>query len=243
MKISIYGTGWLGKPLAEELLQHNFEVLAPHWRAKTNQLIDYWKPLIEAPVQVWSIPPRIKENGPDFYVNILSEWTHFLQNYQVTKIVFLSSTSVYEPDEEMITEESRVNQDSLITQAEHLIIQSGIPFLIVRLGGLMGGDRYVAKYYSGKTVDRANGPVNYLHLEDAVSFLSKAIQQNLAGIYNLVAPEHPLRKDVVMANCMKHQMPLPTAFHENENAPKIISSEKISKALHMEFKHPNPITY
>ena len=243
MKISIYGTGWLGKPLAEHLTLHNFNVIAPHWRAITNQSIDYWKPLIEADVQVWSIPPRTKQNGPEFYENILSEWTKFLQNFPVQKIVFCSSTSVYEASEKIIDENTIVNPDSVISKAEKIIIDSGIPYLIIRLGGLMGGDRFVAKYYSGKTVDRANSPVNYLHQYDAVSFLSAAIQQNLSGIFNLVAPEHPLRKEVVIASCFKHHMPLPIAFNENENASKIISSEKISKALRLDFKHPNPINF
>ncbi len=243
MKISIYGTGWLGKPLADEFIKNNWEVCAPRWRAETNHPMAYWKPLIESEIQVWSIPPRTKENGPDFYVNILSEWTNFLQNYQVKKIVFLSSTSVYKSSENIIHEDSEINEDSIISKAEKIIIDSGIPYLIIRLGGLMGGDRYVAKYYSGKFLERANGPVNYLHLEDAVSFLYHSIQNNLFGIYNLVAPEHPIRKEVVIANCLANQMPLPTAFLENENAPKIISSEKILKALQLGFSKPNPIDF
>ena len=243
MKITIYGTGWLGKPLAEKLVQNKFEVIAPNWRAKTYQSIDYWKPMIESPIQVWSIPPRVKQNGPDFYEKILTEWTSFLQQNQVLKIVFLSSTSVYESSGDLITEESATNPESIITKAEQIIINSGLPHLIIRLGGLMGGDRFVAKYYAGKTVERANDPVNYLHQEDAVSFVSEAIQQNLSGIYNLVAPEHPLRKAVVEASCRKHNLPFPVEFKSNENSSKIISAEKISEKLGLSFKHPNPINY
>lgn len=243
MKITIYGTGWLGKPLAEKLVQNKFEVIAPKWHAQTEKAIDYWKPMIESPIQIWSIPPRVKQNGSDFYGKILTEWTHFLQNYPISKIVFLSSTSVYESSGDLITEESATNPESIITKAEQIIINSGLPHLIIRLGGLMGGDRFVAKYYAGKTVERANDPVNYLHQEDAVSFVSEAIQQNLSGIYNLVAPEHPLRKAVVEASCRKHNLPLPVEFKSNENSSKIISAEKISEKLGMTFKHPNPINY
>jgi len=243
LKIAVYGTGWLGKPLVEKLIQDKIEVIAPQWRAQTSQSIDYWKPMIESPFQVWGIPPRVKQNGADFYENILADWTKYLQNYSITKIVFLSSTSVYDSSKELITEESATNPESIISKAEQIIIHSGLPYLIIRLGGLMGGDRFVAKYYAGKTVEKANDPVNYLHQEDAVLFLSKALQQNLSGIYNLVAPEHPLRKEVVEASCRKHNMTFPLEFKSSENTSKIISAEKITKELGLDFKHPNPINY
>ncbi len=243
MKISIYGTGWLGEPLANELTNRKHEVLSPSWRAKIQEPLSYWKPLIQSPIQVWSIPPRIKQNGPEFYDIILTEWIQFAHNFPIEKMIFLSSTSVYEPSNDLITEQSSINSNSTISKAEQIIISSGLPYLIIRLGGLMGADRYVAKYYSGKELEKSNGRINYLHLEDAVFFISQAIERDLYGIYNLVAPEHPTRKEVVIASCKKHQLPLPTAYIENEDTFKIISSEKILKALSMDFKHPDPLRF
>lgn len=259
MNISIYGAGWLGNPLALLLAENKYAVWATQssqytpfnhpnlnylsWRAKLGENISYWKPLIDAEIQVWSIPPRIRQQGEDFYVEILAEWVTHLKQSQPRKIVFLSSTSVYASSDKIITEDSETLKESIISQAEQIILDAGCDYLILRLGGLMGADRYVAKYYSGKNVDRADGPVNYVHQEDAVAFTFSAIHQNLSGIYNIVAPEHPIRKEVVLANCLKHQLPPPIQFNENEDAPKIISSEKISKALSMSFQHPNPLYF
>jgi nucleoside-diphosphate-sugar epimerase len=202
-----------------------------------------WKPLIDSELQIWCIPPRVKINGDFFYTEIIQEWLEYLKGSPVQKIIFLSSTSVYLPIDGIINEESEVHMDSIIFKAEQLIEQSKIPHLILRLGGLMGADRYVGKYYSGKQVDRANGPVNYIHLDDAVQFTLSAINCDLVGIFNLVAPEHPLRKDVVEQSCLKHQLPLPTGYLYNEIAPKIISSEKITNTLDLAFIHPNPIDF
>lgn len=259
LNISIYGAGWLGNPLAYLLSQNDYQVLATQsskispfvhpnlryldWCIDAQSKPQIWHPLNEAPIQVWSIPPRARSQGEEFYLKVLSGWIANQPKNSNPKLVFLSSTSVYAPSKELITEESELVENSLIHQAEQLIINSGFDYLILRLGGLMGGDRFVGKYYSGKIVDRANGPVNYLHQEDAVQFSFSAIKNNLSGIYNLVAPEHPSRKEVVLESCKKHQLPPPISFNENEDALKIISSEKISKALQLDFLHPNPIDF
>lgn len=259
LNISIYGAGWLGNPLALLLAENNYQVLATQsshyppyfhpnltyltWRAQLGENINFWKPLIDADIQIWSIPPRVRQHGEHFYLEILSDWVSKLANQQSKKLVFLSSTSVYAPSDKLITENAEVLQDSLIYKAEQIIMNAGTDHLIIRLGGLMGGERYVAKYYTGKQVDRADGPVNYVHQEDALAFTFSAIHQNVNGIYNLVAPEHPKRKDVILENCRKHQLPPPIQFNENEDAPKIISSEKISEALSKTFQHPNPLYF
>lgn len=213
------------------------------WRLDLNIPQTNWHPLIDAEIQLWSIPPRAKSQGEQFYVDCLSEWISRLPKNTERKLIFLSSTSVYASSNNIITEDSEVLENSLIHQAEKIIQNSGHENLILRLGGLMGADRFVGKYYTGKQVDRANGPVNYVHQEDAVQFTFGAIKHQLTGIYNIVAPEHPTRKEVVLESCRKHQLPPPVSFNENEDASKIISSEKISKALKLDFKHPNPLHF
>lgn len=259
MKIAIYGAGWLGNPLAKALATDFHEILATRskppfhseypnlsylpWRAELGKSFTYWQPLIDADLQIWSIPPRVKLFGESFYTSIIAEWLTHLKQSSVKKIVFFSSTSVYLPSSNEIIETSPLDKESIIYQAEQLISTSGIPFLIIRFGGLMGGERFVGKYYSGKQVDRADGPVNYIHQEDAIKFTETAILKNLYGYYNLVAPEHPNRKEVVIASCQKHQLAIPTSFRENETNPKIVSSNKIVEALGIPFTHPNPINF
>lgn len=259
MKIAIYGAGWLGNPLANALANDAHDIVASRskppyyadcpnltylpWRAELGKSFTYWQPMIDAELQIWSIPPRVKLLGESFYTSIISDWLAHLKQSSIKKIVFLSSTSVYLPSVNEVTETSPLDTESHIYKAEQLIEQSGIPFLIIRYGGLMGEERFVGKYYAGKQVDRANGPVNYIHLEDAVTFTKSAISHNLVGYYNLVAPEHPSRKEVVIASCQKHQLAMPTGFTANETNPKIVSSKKIVDALGLPFKHHNPIYF
>lgn len=260
MKIAIYGAGWLGNPLAKTLAKDSHEIVASRskppfytdypnltylpWRAELGKPLPYWQPLIDAEIQIWSIPPRVKLLGESFYTAIIAEWLELLKQTSVKKIVFLSSTSVYLPSsDEEVTETGSIDKNSTIYHAEQLIENAGIPYLIIRFGGLMGGERFVGKYFTGKVVDRANGPVNYIHLEDAVTFTGDAILKDLSGYYNLVAPEHPTRKEVIIASCQQHQLAMPTEFIENETTPKIVSSRKIVDALGIPFKHPNPINF
>ena len=93
------------------------------------------------------------------------------------KIIFLSSTSIYQNVSDIVDEKSAIVETSLMAQAESLIQASKIPSVTLRLGGLMGGDRFVAKYFSGRRNDGANCPVNYVHKDDVVALCALTVEK------------------------------------------------------------------
>ena len=188
--ISIYGGGWVGAPLAFKLALADFAVRvsastvhpqAAHpnikvlgFRAEPDMSVENWTSMNDAEVQIWAIPPRRKKNAEENYLKILQEWVDNLPLKQVKKIIFLSSTSVYSNVSDTVDENAEINEDSLMAKAEAIVSAAKVPSVILRLAGLMGGDRYVAKYFSGKRNDGANCPINYVHKDDVVALIALA---------------------------------------------------------------------
>ena len=88
--VSIYGGGWVGAPLAFKLALADYEVLVSasqvHQQAKHPNIhvVDFrandettagdWAQLNQAPIQIWSIPPRRKKNSEEQYLRIVQDW-------------------------------------------------------------------------------------------------------------------------------------------------------------------------
>jgi nucleoside-diphosphate-sugar epimerase len=259
-KVSIYGGGWVGAPLAFKLAITDFDVLISasqvHAQAKHPhiQVVDFraseetsqgdWDQMNQSAIQVWSIPPRRKKNSEEHYLRIVQDWVSGLDPDKVDKIIFLSSTSVYANVSAIVDETAEINASTLMAQAEAIVSASPINTIILRLGGLMGGDRFVAKYFSGKRNDGANCPVNYVHKDDVVNLIALTCEKIQTGIYNIVAPEHPTKQDVGMNDCEKRGM---NSGYWDSSQPclggKIVSGDKIVEELTYDFKWPDPMEF
>jgi nucleoside-diphosphate-sugar epimerase len=258
--LSIYGGGWVGAPLAFKLALMDYKVCVSasqvHQQAKhpNIQVVDFrasdestdsdWAQLNQSAIQIWAIPPRRKKNSEEQYLRIVQDWIAGLDSSRVEKIIFLSSTSVYANVSAVVDERSTINEDSLMAKAEAIVAASPVSSIILRLGGLMGGDRYVAKYFSGKRNDGANCPVNYVHKDDVVNLIALACEKIHSGIYNIVAPEHPTKQDVGMNDCEKRGM---NPGYWDSSQPclggKIVSGDKIVEELSYDFKWPDPMEF
>src|SRR5262249_43507835 len=113
---------------------------------------------------------------------------------------------------------------------------------ILRLGGLAGPDRFLARHFSGKVnLPGGNHPVNLLHRDDAVSIILKAVEDELPeGIYNVCSSQHPTREELYTYDCERFGLRLPHFANDWETG-KTISTEKIRE--HVDFKYPNPKEY
>ena len=258
--ISIFGGGWVGAPLAHRLAMsgHSVKVSASRrreqssdpnltaveFRAELTTTRDEWNQMNDGQVQIWAIPPGRKENSEAFYLTILANWMASLNAKRVEKIIFLSSTSVYVNVGGELNEEAAINENALLAKAEALLTASAFPITILRLGGLMGVERFVAKYFSGRFVDGGNCPVNYVHQEDVLELISRSISKIEQGTYNIVAPEHPAKHEVGDADCDLRKMPpakwdLAAACRDG----KMVSSEKIMRELNYSFRYPDPCLF
>lgn len=241
-EIVIAGAGWLGRPLARVLnesykhvtvLSRSDEQFA-FFKSQHISLIKVDYSQIEQSIinsetnktLIICIPP---------VPNYSSVINGLIQAVNPTHIVFSSSTSVYSATSGEVTEDSTLGGNLLLEEAETLIINSRVPYCILRFGGLIGEDRNPASHFSGKhNIPNGGAPVNLIHREDIIQIITQVIDKNIQGIFNVVYPSHPTRKEYYEKQCVQRSL-APCEFDSNGNG-KIVNGSKISDILNRPYR-------
>jgi nucleoside-diphosphate-sugar epimerase len=268
MKVSILGCGWLGLPLAKKLIEIGFEVKGSTTSEKkldilkSNNIEPYLLELSETKISdsvteflnnseilIIDIPPglrKIKEvSSEKTFVNKIKTLLQFIENSSISKVIFISSTSVYSESYLIptVTEESILYPDTesgkQLMEVENLLRNnSNFQTTIIRFGGLIGEDRNIVKMLTGKTnVTNPDAPINLIHQQDCIEIICEILKQNCWNeTFNAVAPNHPTRKKYYTEKAKQLHLTAPL-FNENEtNFGKIVSSEKLENVLGYTFK-------
>lgn len=264
-QISILGCGWLGLPLAKALLENGFSVkgsttsnekisilknsgIQPHLiTLSENETIGSLNDFLEtSKILIIDVPPKLRGSSTENFVSKIKNVIPFIEKSSVENVLFISSTSVYEEDNLVVTEETELNPDTesgkQLVQAEQLL-QSNPNFrtTILRFGGLIGEDRHPIKFLAGKTnLDNPNAPINLIHQDDCVGIIQKIIELNSWNeTFNAVTPFHPSRKEYYTQKAIDLNLELPEFNVENSSFGKTISSSKIETILEYVFVKPN----
>lgn len=250
-KVTIIGAGWLGLPLAKQLLDSSYDVLATYRNTTTRfylheENINSVKLNLqcnEIPSEIFNcnvlcilIPPSKNDN----YVQIIKNLADDPKLKLLRQVVFISSTSIYEDSSEEKDELCTIKEDTILAQAESCF-KDFSNVCILRFAGLMGENRYLSKYYKD-VVQNAQITVNHIHKEDAVGIIQKIISENVHGIYNICAPLHPTRRQIVEEQCMILNKKEPI-FEEGDSQKAKILTAKIDKKIFYMYKYPNPIHF
>ncbi|MDD5157598.1 hypothetical protein [Sulfurimonas sp.] len=224
-KIGIVGCGWLGQPLAT-LLSQDFAVEC-FVRNKIEENSSFWQNDIII----------VAINTKDNYLVALRNIAKLTN--PASNIILMSSTSVYKEFNNEINESVEIKGLSLQKEAEDLMSSLRDNLLILRLGGLMGDDRVAGKWKSISAFE--DGKVNYIHKDDVINITKIMIEKNIIkGIYNLVAPIHPLRSKVHEKNSKDFGFEF-GSFSGMTN--RVVSSQKLIKELDYNFLYPNPLEF
>ncbi len=264
------GCGWLGLPLAERLEQSGYTIKGSTTTQEKLVLLvqknilpyqlnladpetdeELLQDFLNADVLVLNIPPHLRSDGGEGYLKQMHLLLKALLSSPIKRILFVSSTSVYQDLNRVVTEEDIVfteqeNPNHMLLQAERLF-QGREDWLttILRFGGLVGGDRQPGRFLAGKKhVPNGDAPVNLIHLDDCVAILQRIIEQNKWGkVYHASADGHPLRKEFYTA-AARHLGLTPPEFDEMEETHfKLINSQKIKDELAYVFLHPEPMGF
>lgn len=206
MKIAIIGCGWLGFPLAKELLKNDhfiygsttsinkFEVLKAAsikpflYDGFENKKISV--PINDIDCLIISFPPSKSFDYPIQIEQLIQQFP------ETCKIIFTSSTSVYEDFEGEIDETGPVKMDHPVFLAEEKLRNSGELVTILRLAGLYGDNRHPIKHLAGKTIENGNMAVNLVHQQDVIEAIELIIEKNaFCKTYNLCSYKHPKKGD------------------------------------------------
>ncbi|MGC1632576.1 MAG: SDR family NAD(P)-dependent oxidoreductase [Gelidibacter sp.] len=264
-RISIIGCGWLGLPLATELVKNGYIVKGSTTSPSKIEalklvgiipfVVSISEEGITGPIEeclknsevlIINIPPGLRKNPKANFIKQMDLLCKQIEHSDIKKVLYVSSTSVYEEtlDMPIITEKNAPNGQSYSAKqligAEQVFKKTpNFQTTILRFGGLIGGDRNPARYLSGKeNLLDPNGPVNLIHQEDCIGIIKTILHNDHWNtIFNAVAPQHPSRENYYTSLCETQQLPLPHFDHTTPSKGKIISSEKVERELHYVFTH------
>ncbi len=261
MRYLILGCGWVGQSVADKWLADGHEVWASttsvekyhclqdsgifafQYDFDTNDL-----PVEEMPATFDFILVSIPATNRHSVEVLKTRFEHvhtFLARLHYKKLIFLSSVGIY-PDisariDEASLEEGDLNEKLRLAERSMQLLSNAYVF---RLGGLFGKNRIFAKYFENRVCTTGAQRANFVHLDDVMALLELAFRSSLRQpIYNLVAPEHPLKRDVVIASALKNSMALPKSFQNDESFQKVVLGASLQDELNYTFKYPSPLDF
>jgi len=262
--VSIIGCGWLGFPLARFLVEKGFSVKG----STTSE--EKLQKLLEAGIRPFLItagPVLLGSKLSDFFdsdnliINIPPqrrrdnvEELHFIEvkniidtaiENGVQNILFCSSTSVYPnnngiADEQTISAPMTGSAKALVRIENYLSNKSDLNSTILRLSGLVGGERKAGRFLAGKkNLPNGAAPVNLVHRDDCIQAIYSIIKKEAWNeLFNVCADEHPFRKDFYKKQAIKLGLEPPVFIENDEPVFKIVSNKKIKEKLGVEFTFP-----
>ncbi|RJG49555.1 NAD-dependent epimerase/dehydratase family protein [Motilimonas pumila] len=257
-QIAILGCGWLGQPLALALQNAGYGVKVsrrdPNALAELRQqglhayALDITEVGIEGQWQgfceqvtsmIVMLPPRSKSQHPDRYRLQIDSLCHGLRESHVQRLIFISSTGVYQKHNTPLTETSPLVLESALVYAEQ-VIQSVRPTCTLRFSGLVGPARIPGRFLAGKQLDAGLTPVNLIHQQDCIGvILAVLAQQTEPKTYNVSSATQATRQDFYTLAARQADLPAPQFSTDNSLPLCRVNSDKLMADLNYQFTYPD----
>lgn len=263
-QISILGCGWLGLPLAKSLLQNGFSIKGSTTSLEKISLLESESItpflvrleeqeisasvadfLADSQILIINFPPKLRGGSTENFVAKITTLLPFIENSTVEKVLFVSSTSVYGEDNEVVTEATVLNPDTeggrqLAIVENVLQKNSRFQTTILRFGGLISDDRNPVRFLSGReNIENPDTPINLIHQDDCIGIIEKIIALNSWDeTYNAVAPFHPTRQEYYTQKATELNLALPKFAALNTIVGKTILNNKVIEVLDYSFIKP-----
>jgi nucleoside-diphosphate-sugar epimerase len=249
--IGIIGCGWLGLPLAEDLIKKGFKIngtttskekmfilsekdITPfHIALSENSILGNIEEFLKGvTILIINIPPKLRGKGPkESLIDKITLLHTAIKNSKVTKVLFISSTAVYGDAEGTVTERTTpiptTESGKQLLECERLFQNDTVlDTTIIRFGGLLGPNRHPITMLSGKkNLEGGNAPVNLIHLDDCIGIIKTVIKIGYWGeVLNAVYPEHPTKQDYYTKQAIKRALIPPVYNRKDSKNHKLISS-------------------
>jgi len=262
--INILGCGWLGFPLAKDLISKNYKVNGSTTsteklvKLKSENINPFLIELTEdevigeietflqsSEILIINIPPKVRVNISENFAQKIKNIIPFIEKSSVNKIIFISSTSVYADNENF---KDKIDGNSIpnpttesgkqLLEVENLLrSNSNFKTTILRFGGLVGENRHPIKTLSGrKNIENPNAPINLIHQKDCILIIEKIIKLEVFGeIFNAVYPLQTSRKEYYKQKALELNLSLPDFNETFSSSGKLISSDKLIAFLKYSF--------
>jgi len=265
--ISLIGAGWLGLPLAKELVDHGHHVFATTTREERLSLLTAagvdgktWRlqasssrgnPLalpLETEILLISLPPGMGGHTPrEFYGDMVAQVIREAGNLpRLEQVLFTGSTGVYgsmpgEWREDWDLSAMAAGEGILCHAEEQILTCQFAKGLVFRFGGLVGPGREPVRSLAGREhIPGGNIPVNLIHQDDAIGILRHFMLANLpGGIYNACADGHPLRAAFYPARAIQLGL-IPPTFTREPIETGYACNQKLKDISGYAFRYPDP---
>ena len=246
-KISILGCGWLGKSLAISLKNQGYTVKGSTTSEEKLELLEMnniepylvdisdfeaYDSFLNSDILIVAITSKD--------INDFERLIAQIEESSIQKVIFISSTSVYDKLNKVVTEEDAVIEDNPLVKIENLFRENTFfETTIIRFAGLFGDERHPANWFkNGNKIPQPKGFVNMIHKEDCIEIIQEIIAQDCWNTtFNACSNHHPTRREFYTLAKLSHDFEAPK-FEENETYEwKIISSKKMQDVLGYTFIH------
>lgn len=244
--LGIIGFGWLGSRIAKRLSNRYNIYATTTTPAKVQDLttkgyhatlvsfpetldpeIKPWEILRDLDAIIISVPFSGLRGAQVSMNNKRQNLLNFLGDYR-GQLFYSSSTGVYPQSEKEFTEDEMPAQE---VESESFILEQFPQSNILRLAGLMGGERLLKNY----NISNPEQLVNHIHYADICSAFEKMLEnKSESKVYNVVAPIHPSKEEVINAQKNLHYEGVRTTIG------RTISPEKLIQELGFKFEYPDP---
>ena len=264
-KISILGTGWLGLPLGNFLLTKGYKVkgsttsehkiqqflslgIQPYLIDISDKAIgEQSEDFFDADILIITIPPK---RDIDKYTMQMESIAKAIESNPIQHIIYTSSTGVYGASVGLTSETTPLNpiRDSskAVIRAEKILSDLNKNLTIVRLAGLVGGDRNPARFLAGRqNIPNGNAPVNLVHQEDCVQVITKIIEKDIWNeIFNVCSDTHPSRNVFYPTQAEKQGLAEPVFSVDDTPSSeyKIVDNQKVKRMLDYKFTYSDLLT-
>lgn len=261
-KISIIGYGWLGLPLAQSLQAAGHAIAgsttSESKRAELEKsglpavVLNLSDDLGQTPeifantqIAILNFPPTYKSEFSNYADKCLKAARLFSNK---TKFILISSTTIY-PNEVPVARESEYDRtkftaiDPIAFAEEQMHQLLGERLTVVRMSGLIGGDRHIANFFAGKTdIPHGDTPVNLIHRKDCIRIIERIIEKDCWGeTFNACASEHPAKGVYYTFAC--EQLGLEKPHFLGGVLGKTIDNSHSKEALDFEYLYDTPFDF
>lgn len=252
-RIGVLGCGWLGLGLAQSYVTDDFVVHGSRQskidadslqeqgvhgfavQISENHVSGNISEFLHGISRLFlTFPPGIRKNPKRDFVAVIHQLLPHIHKSKVKEVVFTSSTGVYGLQQGLVTPNTvpqpQTESGRQLFEVENILLsQDGFFTQIVRLGGLLGGDRHPVKQLAKlPVVNNPQAPINLIHKADAIGLLRHLSDQApWQSIYNGVAPWHPTKQDFYEQAAIEMQLPLPKFAEEPGNTNKIVTDSQV----------------
>ncbi|MFM2485803.1 SDR family oxidoreductase [Celerinatantimonas yamalensis] len=266
-RVAVIGCGWLGTPLAYHLVAKGYQVRGSRQHTSsraeltqagvinaalsltpTLQCSESLRLFNDCDLLIINIPPKRKAHDAPFYIAQIDALIAVAIEYQIPRVLFISSTSVYgeqqtQVDETLRPEPSSDSGHTLLAIEQKLMSNRAFRTSILRFGGLIGPGRHPGRFLAGRTVDGGDTPVNLIHQRDCIGLISAIIKQDtFPGVFNACCDGHPTRRDFYTAAANVLQL-APPLFSDVPGISKVIGNQLIKQTLNYTFQVPDPVCW